>query len=107
MLIFILGASSDFKTATALAYSMVTKWGMSDKVGFIHHTPERKISPEQRQLIDAEVKHILDERYKFAKQVSFFFFGFWFLVFGFWFLVFGFWFLVFGFWFLVFGFCLL
>ena len=66
------GASSDFKTATALAYSMVTKWGMSDKVGFIHLTPERKISSEQRQLIDAEVKRLLDERYKFAKQVSLF-----------------------------------
>lgn len=63
------GASSDFNTATSLAYSMVTKWGMSDKVGFIHHTPERKISSELRQLIDTEVKNILDERYKFAKQL--------------------------------------
>jgi len=63
------GASSDFQTATSLAYSMVTKWGMSDKVGFIHLSNDRKISPEQRQLIDSEVKRLLDERYKFAKQL--------------------------------------
>jgi ATP-dependent metalloprotease len=63
------GASSDFQTATSLAYSMVTKWGMSEKVGFIHISPDRKISPEQRQVIDSEVRRLLDERYKFAKQL--------------------------------------
>lgn len=51
-----------------MAYSMVTKWGMSDKVGFIHLTPDRKISPEQRQLIDSEVKSILEERYKLDRK---------------------------------------
>jgi len=63
------GASSDFQTATALAYNMVTKWGMSEKVGFIHHSPDRKISPELRQLIDNEVKTLLDRQYEFAKKI--------------------------------------
>ncbi len=49
---------------------MVTKWGMSDKVGFIHYSPDRKISPELRQLIDTEVRELVNQQFNFAKQVS-------------------------------------
>lgn len=33
------GAQSDFKSATRLAYMMVTQWGMSEKVGSLHFPP--------------------------------------------------------------------
>ena len=70
------GASNDIERATALARSMVTKYGMSDKLGPINYgggqnevflgrdfaTP-KSVSEETQALIDGEVKRIIDEAY--------------------------------------------
>jgi len=64
------GASSDFNQATKMAYNMVTKWGMSDKVGFVYHIPqERKPSPDTMRQIDGEVKGLLEKQYEYAKDL--------------------------------------
>ena len=76
------GASDDLKKATDLARSLVTRFGMSDKIGpmslgerdemvFLGRelTTERNYSEETARLIDQEVKRIIDEGYKRAKKV--------------------------------------
>jgi len=77
------GARQDIEQATHLARSMVCEWGMSDKLGPMAYDErseggqylgfqnyhERKISDETAQEIDNEVRHILDEAYKRAKEV--------------------------------------
>ena len=57
------GASSDLDAATRVAYSMVTRFGMSDKVGPVSHHEEDmgRISGETKQTIDTEVRRLLDE----------------------------------------------
>ncbi|WBH17337.1 ATP-dependent zinc metalloprotease FtsH [Sphingomonas radiodurans] len=67
------GASSDIQYATGLARDMVTKWGMSDKVGPVDYAqPEGEsflgysssqpthMSNETAQLIDHEIKSIVE-----------------------------------------------
>jgi cell division protease FtsH len=76
------GASSDLTQATSLARRMVTRWGMSDKVGPVSfklneedpflgrelaHT--REFSEHTLQVIDEEVRRLLDEAAERAKQV--------------------------------------
>ncbi|KAN0050671.1 hypothetical protein ACTA71_003816 [Dictyostelium dimigraforme] len=61
------GASSDFQQASSLAFSMITKWGMSDKVGFIYHRD--KTSPEVQKIIEDEVKDLLDKQYQYSKEL--------------------------------------
>ena len=77
------GASQDIKHATALARSMVTKFGMSDKLGLISYDDEsddvfigrdlmhtsRRYSEEVASAIDEEVKRIIDECYAKAHQI--------------------------------------
>ena len=76
------GASGDIQMATGLARSMVTQWGMSDKLGplmyadnqeevFLGHSVSKtqNMSNETAQLIDSEVKRIVIEGYDKAKQV--------------------------------------
>ena len=77
------GASQDIKYATALARSMVTKFGMSDKLGLISYDDEsddvfigrdlmhtsRRYSEEVASAIDEEVKRIIDECYGKAHQI--------------------------------------
>jgi len=63
------GASSDFKQATRLAYNMVTRWGMSSKVGNIYHEELEKMSDEQRKLVDEEVSDLLQKAYINAKDL--------------------------------------
>ena len=66
------GASSDIKSATGIARSMVTEWGMSDKLGtiaygdnsqevFLGHsvTQSKNVSEATAQEIDSEVKEII------------------------------------------------
>ncbi|KAH7429251.1 hypothetical protein KP509_09G038500 [Ceratopteris richardii] len=53
------GAYSDLKTATDVAYSMVTEYGMSRVVGFGAGGTLESMSMETRLLIETEVKHLL------------------------------------------------
>jgi len=65
------GAESDFQNATHFAQKMVAQWGMSDKVGMVYHSLKQDgsslVSPEQRNLIDSEVKELLKASYEYAK----------------------------------------
>ncbi|MDO9490111.1 MAG: cell division protein FtsH, partial [Sphingomonadaceae bacterium] len=76
------GASGDIQMATDLARSMVTQWGMSDKLGplkyaenqeevFLGHSVSRQqnVSEKTAQTIDEEIKRIVTEGYERAKQV--------------------------------------
>lgn len=77
------GASQDIKQATALAKSMVTKFGMSEELGLINYDqdneevfvgrdfghPSRGYGEEVAGKIDREVKRIIDECYAKAKDV--------------------------------------
>jgi cell division protease FtsH len=76
------GASSDIQAATGLARSMVTRWGYSDKLGlvsygdnqeevFLGHSVSRtqNVSEQTANIIDAEVKRLVDDGYKEAKRI--------------------------------------
>ncbi|MCQ2963425.1 cell division protease [Streptococcus equinus] len=66
------GASNDFEQATQLARAMVTEYGMSEKLGPVQYegshammagqlSPEKSYSPQTAQLIDDEVRALLNE----------------------------------------------
>ncbi|OBT62676.1 hypothetical protein VE03_07537 [Pseudogymnoascus sp. 23342-1-I1] len=62
------GASDDFDKVTKMATAMVTKWGMSAKLGPLHFAddPNKLTKPfaeSTAQTIDAEVRRIIDEAY--------------------------------------------
>ena len=74
------GASNDIERATLLARNMVTKWGLSEKMGpltyqedegevFLGHsvTKHSTISAVTQNDIDAEVRRIIDRNYQHAK----------------------------------------
>jgi len=76
------GASSDIQAATGLARSMVTRWGYSDKLGlvaygdnqeevFLGHSVSRtqNVSEETANIIDAEVKRLVNDGYSEAKRI--------------------------------------
>ncbi|HMM65568.1 MAG TPA: ATP-dependent zinc metalloprotease FtsH [Dokdonella sp.] len=70
------GASNDIERATKMARNMVTKWGLSDKLGPIAYgeeedevflgrsvTQHKNVSDETARRIDEEVREILDRAY--------------------------------------------
>ena len=76
------GASNDIERATKIARSMVTKYGMSDKLGTImlgsgqeevflgrDLAQGKEYSEQTASLIDAEVKNIVDKGYKTAEEI--------------------------------------
>ncbi len=76
------GASNDLEKVTALARNMVTKYGMSEKMGNMAYGKDeqhifmgrdfgmrRDFSEEVAAEIDKEVKKIVDERYEMAKEL--------------------------------------
>ncbi len=63
------GASNDILQATRLATTMVTKYGLSEKVGIIHFDEKIRASNETQKFIDEEVKLILTESYNRAKKI--------------------------------------
>jgi len=77
------GAQNDLQRATDVARSMVTEWGMSDEVGAINYNghsrhrfldipmgPERGVYAEETaQVIDREIKRILDNAHNQARQI--------------------------------------
>jgi len=76
------GASSDIRMATDMARRMVTEWGMSDKLGFLAYagdeqevflgrsvTQQKTVSEGTADMIDAEVRRIVDEAYADAEAL--------------------------------------
>ncbi|WP_297323076.1 ATP-dependent zinc metalloprotease FtsH [uncultured Bartonella sp.] len=74
------GASSDIEQATKLARAMVTRWGFSDELGKVTYGDNQddmyfqgggrqQVSEETARVIDAEIRRLIDEAYKTAKQV--------------------------------------
>ena len=76
------GASNDFERATQLARDMVTRYGMSAKMGPVVYgenesevflgrsvTQSQNISEKTMQEVDAEVRRILDEQYEIAYKI--------------------------------------
>jgi len=76
------GASSDIQKASSIARNMVTKYGMSEKLGTIAYTSEsnevfigrtmaqsRSYSEEVAGLIDEEVKSIVDTAYRRCEDI--------------------------------------
>jgi len=54
------GASSDIQSATSVAHAMVTRFGMSDKLGNLDLS-RNGIPPQTNQLVWEEVRRIVDE----------------------------------------------
>jgi cell division protease FtsH len=76
------GAASDIEQATKIARHMVTHWGMSDELGpmsygenqqevFLGHsiTQTKHVSESTAQLIDSEIRKIVDEGYSSAWSI--------------------------------------
>ena len=76
------GASSDIRMATDVARRMVTEWGMSDKLGFLAYggdeqevflgrsmTQSKNMSEATADVIDSEIRRIVDLAYKDAAAI--------------------------------------
>ena len=76
------GASNDIERATEIARNMVTKWGLSEKLGPLTYsedegevflgrsvTKSQHVSPETAQTIDKEIRTIIDRNYQRAKDI--------------------------------------
>uniref|UniRef100_A0A8C1WQS8 ATP-dependent zinc metalloprotease YME1L1 n=1 Tax=Cyprinus carpio TaxID=7962 RepID=A0A8C1WQS8_CYPCA len=63
------GASSDFDSATKIARMMVTRFGMSEKLGVMTYADLTKQSPETQAAIEHEVRILLRDSYERAKAL--------------------------------------
>lgn len=77
------GASNDIMRASQIARNMVTKWGLSEKLGPLMYAEEEgevflgrsagsqhaSVSGETAKLIDSEVRSIIDQCYATAQQL--------------------------------------
>ena len=76
------GASNDIERATNIARKMVTRWGMSDRLGPILYAEEegevflgksvtknKHVSDDTAKVIDEEVQKIMFTNYELAKQI--------------------------------------
>jgi cell division protease FtsH len=76
------GASNDIERATDLARNMVTKWGLSDKLGPLTYSEEsgevflgrsvtqtKQVSDETAHAIDQEVRRVIQSNYERARDV--------------------------------------
>ena len=77
------GASNDIERATDIARNMVTKWGLSEKLGPLKYDeggeevflgrsaaqPNHAVSAETARQIDEEVRSIIDECYATAEKI--------------------------------------
>jgi len=76
------GAQNDIHRATDIARSMVTKWGLSDRLGpltyseeeqevFLGHsvTQHKNVSDETTHLIDDEIRRFIDRNYERARTL--------------------------------------
>jgi len=73
------GASNDIERATSIARSMVTQWGLSDRMGPLTYSEDegevflgksmgrqKTVSDETAQAIDSEIRTIIDRNYQRA-----------------------------------------
>ena len=76
------GASNDIERATEIARNMVTKWGLSDRLGPLTYseddgevflgrsvTQHKQVSDDTAHAIDEEVRRIIDSNYERAKNL--------------------------------------
>jgi cell division protease FtsH len=76
------GASNDIERATEIARNMVTKWGLSNKLGPLTYTEDqgevflgrqvtqhKQVSDVTAHAIDEEVRYVIDTNYKRAKEI--------------------------------------
>ncbi len=76
------GASNDIERATELARAMVTRWGLSEKMGplaygeedgevFLGHsvTQHKSVSDDTANSIDLEIRRIIDTNYERAEKI--------------------------------------
>ena len=76
------GAQNDIHRATEIARNMVTKWGLSDRLGpltyseeeqevFLGHsvTQHKSVSDETSHLIDEEIRRVIDRNYERARDL--------------------------------------
>ena len=76
------GAQADIQQATSIARQMILTWGMSEKLGPISYEPdsglrdlmyiipgEKEYSEKTAEEIDSEVKKLVDQAYKKAKEL--------------------------------------
>jgi cell division protease FtsH len=76
------GASNDIERATELARNMVTKWGLSDKLGPLTYSEEsgevflgrsvtqhKQVSDVTAHAIDEEVRRVIETNYKRAREI--------------------------------------
>ena len=76
------GASNDIERATALARNMVTRWGLSDRLGPLAYSEEegevflgrsvtkhKSVSEETSHLIDEEIRSFIDRNYERAERL--------------------------------------
>tara|TARA_B100001057_G_scaffold499407_1_gene609932 strand:- start:7699 stop:9630 length:1932 start_codon:yes stop_codon:yes gene_type:complete len=76
------GASNDIERATDIARNMVTKWGLSDKLGPLTYsedegevflgrsvTQHKQVSDETASVIDEEIRKIIDSNYNRSKEI--------------------------------------
>jgi len=76
------GASNDIERATEIARNMVTKWGLSNKLGPLTYTEDqgevflgrqvtqhKQVSDVTAHAIDEEVRYLIDTNYKRAKDI--------------------------------------
>ncbi|MCW8827444.1 MAG: ATP-dependent zinc metalloprotease FtsH [Gammaproteobacteria bacterium] len=76
------GASNDIQRATEMARNMVTRWGLSDKLGpltysedegevFLGHsvTQHKNVSDETAHIIDEEIRSFIDRNYERARRI--------------------------------------
>jgi cell division protease FtsH len=76
------GASNDIERATDIARNMVTKWGMSDRLGALSYmeeegevflgrsvTQHKNVSDETAHVIDAEIRAVIDRNYQRARTI--------------------------------------
>ena len=73
------GPAGDIQQASAIARAMVMRWGMSDKVGNIDYAEAHEgyngstggfsVSAKTKELIEGEVKRLIEEGYDTARKV--------------------------------------
>ena len=76
------GAQNDIERATDIARNMVTKWGLSDRLGPLTYTEDdgevflgrsvtrhKNVSDETAHVIDNEIRAIIDHNYQRAEQL--------------------------------------